>query len=211
MRVNGLTILGTDTEVGKTFQGVQLARHLAANKVNVGVYKPVASGTEPPGCSDAELLLEASGCNVPLSVVCPQQFSAALAPPVAAELENRKVDETLLVAGAEALQSHCEYLIVEGAGGVLSPVSESMTALDLAVKLGFPVALVAANRLGMINHTLMSLDVISRSGLSLEGVVVGDVPPRADAVLDRTNHELLQKFAPDVRFVRSLVDLIEVR
>jgi dethiobiotin synthetase len=189
-----------------------LARHLASEGHRVGVYKPVASGIIPGQASDPEILYTAAGLDCPLERVCPQQFSAALAPPVAARLEDRQVDEQLLRTGADWWQQHCEILIVEGAGGVLAPISESLTVLDLCVELGFPTIVVAANRLGVVNHTLLTLESLSARGLQNLGVVLNTMPNQVakpgggDVSLD-SNASLLKQFAPAVEIVSSICDL----
>ena len=181
----GVFIIGTDTEVGKTFLACQLARSLTAQGIKVGVYKPVASGVSPstefpaqrshsgpPSSSDAEQLRSAAACTQPLQRVCPQSFAAPVAPPVAAQLEGRSVDEQLLVEGAQWWLAHCDFLIVEGAGGALSPISKSMRVLDLAQQLHLPLILVAANRLGVVNHTLLTIEAVQIRQLQLHGIVL---------------------------------------
>ena len=150
----GLFVIGTDTEVGKTYIACLLARHLASLGSRVGVYKPVASGCDATVTTDAELLRAASQTDWPMEQVCPQQFSMPLAPPLAAELEGRSVDKNKLVDGAHWWFGQCDTLIVEGAGGALSPVASDWTVLDLALRIRLPLLLVAPNRLGVVNHVL---------------------------------------------------------
>ena len=225
--MQGVFIVGTDTEVGKTFQAARLAGYLADQGKRVGVYKPVASGVAASDLSDAQILHRAAGLTCPLSRVCPQQFRAAVAPPIAAALQNESVDKQRLVSGARWWEEHCEFLIVEGVGGVLSPLADQMTVLDLAQQLGLPTIIVAANRLGTVNHTLLTLRAIQHRRLALVGVVLNSLPvvpshaspdsvslrtpsparPIAlDASLD-SNRQLLQEFAPDTRIVDCIVDL----
>ena len=223
-------IVGTDTEVGKTYQACRLARTLAAKGARVGVYKPVASGVpsieSADETSDGYLLNEATGGHWPVERVCPQSFVAPLAPPMAAELEGKVVDELKLVEGIDWWQDQCDVLLVEGAGGVLSPISHSMTVLDLTAKLGLPLILVAANRLGVVNHALLSAEVIRSRGLDLLGVVLNDVPslPSSDAgsevsnaqslggVVDpstATNSRLLSMFLPNTKITADIEEFAE--
>lgn len=172
--VPGLFVTGTGTEVGKTYVAALIARALRAAGLRVGVYKPVASGFQSPEESDAWQLWEAAGKPRTLDEVCPQQFAAAVAPPVAAEMEGRTVDERLLVSGLDVWRQDSDFLLVEGAGGLLSPLSQNMYGADLAVELGLPIVVVSANRLGTINDTLQSLVTAStyRGGMPVAGVVL---------------------------------------
>ncbi len=211
---NGVFVVGTDTEVGKTYQAAALARHLVAQGHHIGAYKPAASGVVQGQSSDPEILRAAAGLSCSLDRVCPQQFSAALAPPIAARVENRQVDEELLTAGAAWWQDNCDFLIVEGIGGVLAPVSDSLTVLDLCVELRLPTIVVAANRLGVVNHTLLTLEAISARGLHNLGVVLNTMPAdrsrlqtgARDESLE-SNASLLRMFTPDTKIVSSICDL----
>ncbi len=219
-KIAGVFIIGTDTEVGKTYQACKLARAVGAKNLRVGVYKPVASGlvTEEHAAeglsSDAALLQAAAGTSVPLARICPQSFRAAVAPPLAARLEGREVDENMLRAGAEWWKNACDYLIVEGAGGALSPISDSLTVLDLACELGLPLIVVAANRLGVVNHLLLTLEALASRSLKTIGVVLNDLPSSIpltpDALLARqTNYELLRQFVDaDIEITDAMETLL---
>ncbi len=192
---SGLFVIGTDTEVGKTYIACQLAKSLVASGVRVGVYKPVASGGEPGEPSDAELLCAAAEQTCELHRVCPQQFSAPLAPPISASIEGREVDEALLVTGANWWLGRCELLIVEGAGGALSPISKNLTVLDLAGQFGYPLLLVVADRLGAVNHTLLTLEAAQKRNLRVEAIVLNRLP---GIPAPSGNRELLRAFAPTI-------------
>lgn len=211
----GVFIVGTDTEVGKTYQACCLARQLQNRGVKVGTYKPVASGVATQAESDGDLLSRAAGHQWPLHYTSPQRFSAPLAPPVAARQEGRVVDEQLLIDGARWWFDHCDFLIVEGAGGALSPISDRLTVLDLALQLKLPLVLVAANRLGVVNHTLLTVEALQARALHLAGVVLNTLPPIqgpvqqtvADQALE-SNPRLLEQFLPGTcRLVFAIEDL----
>lgn len=199
----GLFIAGTNTEVGKTFVGSLIAESLAKQGVRVGVYKPVASGCRVLGgevvSDDAVELWEAAGRPLDLDAVCPQRFLKAVAPHLAAQDESRKADFDLMLAGLERW-AEFDFVIVEGVGGLMSPMAEDWYTADLAVECGFPVILVAANRLGVINETLQSLitAMTFRDGLKVCGVVLNDVSSSAleDPSYDSNWQELQARCIP---------------
>jgi dethiobiotin synthetase len=180
MTTRRVFMTGTDTGVGKTHFTVWLARQLTAAGYRVGAYKPVCSGSVVIACretwDDAERLASALDNTWPIERIAPQCFRAPLAPPVAAAQECREVDEQLLIAGADWWNDRVDILLIEGAGGWMSPVSRHWTSGDLAQRLNSPVILVAGNRLGVINHSLLSVAAI-RQTCELVGVVLNELSP----------------------------------
>ncbi|MFG0332397.1 MAG: dethiobiotin synthase [Maioricimonas sp. JB049] len=181
----GLFITGTDTEVGKTHVTCEIARALSARGLRVGVYKPVCSGGVPANdgtivWDDLQRLNEALPVPVPVDRICPQRFVAPLAPPVAAHQEGRTIDEQLLRSGLQGWGDQADVLLVEGVGGLLCPLTDRETVADLAADLGFPLLIVAPQRLGTINHTLMTVEVARCRGLHVAGIVMNHVAPPAD-------------------------------
>ena len=172
MNTSGLTILGTDTEVGKTFVACRIIESLVRDGVAVGTYKPVASGAPTREQSDGFQLWQASGQRGSLADVTPQSFLASLAPPVAAEMEGKQVSDDLIVKGARNWSGLCEFLVVEGAGGLMSPMSWTMTNATLALKLAFPVVLVSEDRLGVVNQVLTSFIAARSMGLRVCCIVL---------------------------------------
>jgi dethiobiotin synthetase len=172
-RVLGLFITGTDTDVGSL-----IARQLRAAGHRVGVYKPVASGCrEEHGeivADDALALWQAAGSPGELQRVCPQRFLAPLAPHLAARAEGRQLDEALLLGGLDYWCERSDIVVVEGAGGLLSPLGDDLYVADLARECGFPLVIVARNTLGAINQTLQTLIAAAtfRQGLPVAGVVL---------------------------------------
>ncbi len=178
----GLFVVGTDTGVGKTFLTARIARQLLGEGVSVGVYKPVCSGCENPEADDpvwedVEILAEALEYRFPKERICPQTFRAALAPPVAARLENRSVSHEQILAGVSWWRQNMQTLLVEGVGGLLCPISEGWTVCDLAEKLGFPLLVVGRLGLGTINHTLLTVEVARQRGLPVAGIVLNETRP----------------------------------
>jgi dethiobiotin synthetase len=164
--MRGLFITGTGTGVGKTYIAALVARALRSSGCRIGVYKPAASGCELRHgeliSPDAVALWEAAGRPATLEQVCPQRFAAPLAPHLAARAEGRRVDAELLREGLRYWQEAFGAVIVEGAGGLMSPLSDADYNADLAADFGYPLVVVAANELGTINATLQTL-IVARS------------------------------------------------
>ncbi len=188
---HGLFITGTDTEVGKTYVAALLAAELAAAGCRVGVYKPAASGCEPaPGADpsqpcmlvsdDAVALWEAAGRPGELDRVCPQRFAAPLAPHLAARAEGKQLDAARLRTGLDYWTARSDFILVEGAGGVLCPLGDDELMADLAADFGFPLVIVARNALGTINHTLLTVDAAERRALPIAGIILNTPAPRPD-------------------------------
>lgn len=181
--MRGVFITGTDTGVGKTVVGCALARALAAQGVPVAVRKPVESGCERQDGelhpADGEALRVAAGEREPLDIVTPLRLRHALSPERAARLENMDLELYDLIAAVK-IGAPDDFYLVEGAGGFLSPLAKDTLNADLAVALGLPVLLVAGDRLGCINHALLTMEAIERRGLQTAAVVVNAVTPEAD-------------------------------
>lgn len=201
----GLFITGNNTEVGKTYVAALIARQIVAAGIRLGVYKPAASGCQMVDgqlvAEDAVQLWEGAGRPGKLDEVCPQKFAAPLAPHLAARAEGKELDVELLRRGAEVWHGRCDLLLIEGAGGLMSPMSDEEYVADLAYDLGYPLVVVAANRLGVINETLQTLITASvfRDGLEVAGVVLNDLAPQSDDVSRDSNFgELMRRCVPPV-------------
>ncbi|HMO94409.1 MAG TPA: dethiobiotin synthase [Pirellulaceae bacterium] len=177
----GLFVTGTNTEVGKTYVASMIVRSLMNAGHRVGVYKPVATDCMLMGdelvASDAIVLWEAAGRPLTLDRVCPQRFHAALAPHLAAKSEAKVIESDMLRTGIEAWYGECDIIVVEGVGGLLSPIGEDEYVADLAYEFGYPLVIVAANVLGAINQTLQTLVAAAcfRDGLPVAGIVLNDL------------------------------------
>lgn len=184
--VQGLFVTGTDTAVGKTYVGALIARALAKDGRRVGVYKPAESGCRREGeelvAADAAFLWEAAGRPGDLEHVCPQKFAASLAPHLAAMAEERRIDAQLLRDGLDYWRERSDVVIVEGAGGLMSPLGEEEYVADLALDFAFPLVVVSRNGLGTINHTLQTLISAAtfREGLDVAGIVLNAAGPQTE-------------------------------
>lgn len=199
----GWFITGTSTGVGKTHVAACLARAAAAAGLRVGVYKPVASGCRRAGneliSDDAEQLWEAAGRPGTLEKVCPQRFEAPLAPHLAARQVGERVDAQQLRDGLRYWQHNSDIVLVEGAGGLMSPLSDDDYVVDLAAEFQYPLIVVAANVLGTINSTLQTLITAASygEGLEIAGIILNDVADSANDPSSATNRaELEQRCVP---------------
>jgi dethiobiotin synthetase len=200
----GLFITGTDTGVGKTFVAALIAQELVKAGVHVGVYKPVMSGAASLDDShgDAMVLWEAAGRPGELERVCPQSFVAPLAPHLAARGEGKAIDAQLLRTGVDYWRKQSDFVLVEGAGGLMSPLGDDEYVADLAADLGYPLIVVAANRIGVINQALQTLITAAAygDGLPIAGLVLCDVeaPSEADPSCASNLAELRARCVPPV-------------
>lgn len=199
---------GTGTDVGKTYCAAHLAGTCHRRGLNVGVYKPVASGCEVANdgervAPDAKQLWEAAGRPMTLHTVCPQRFVAAVAPPEAAKSAGETIDEVLLVDGINAwCEQPSDVLIVEGAGGLFSPICESMLNIDFVHQLRrrlpqMQTVLVAPNRLGVIHDTVACVNAANAAGLQIERIVLNTFPsnePFDSDASKQTNADLIRRW-----------------
>ncbi len=194
----GLFITGTNTEVGKTYVAALIAAALRSQGLNVGVYKPAASGCRREAgrlvADDALQLWEAAGRPGDLELVCPQCFEAPLAPHLAAEAEGRTLDREQMLRGIEPWRERSDVVIVEGAGGLMSPMGPDLYVADLAEAFAYPLIVVSRNCLGTIHATLCTLIAAAtfRQGLETAGVVLNHPTPSEDDRSTATNRAELE-------------------
>lgn len=187
-RRRGLLVTGTDTGVGKTEIGAALAALLAARGVPVKVRKPVESGC--PECDgrlipqDAARLQSAARSREPLTTICPFPLRAAISPERAALLDGRPLTLDDLVRACHQGVTARDFLLVEGAGGFLSPLASGARVAELAERLQLPVLLVVADRLGCLNQAMLSVEAIAARGLELAAVVLNRIDTEGPAGMD---------------------------
>jgi len=173
----GILVTGADTGVGKTVVACAIAAALVERSVRVVAWKPVETGIEPGAeeSSDAALLARAAASAEPLQALCTYRLRAPLAPAVAASLEGVLIDMARLEQAYRRHADRADFVIIEGAGGLLVPLTGRSTYVDLARRLGVPILIVAANRLGTINHTALTARVAAAEGVRVAGFVLNDV------------------------------------
>jgi len=180
-------LTGTDTGVGKTYVGALLVRALRRAGFDTIGLKPICCGDR----SDAETLRAAADCEPDLDDVNPVWFRVPAAPYTAAMVENRLPDLDQIRERYARIRASRRSLIVEGVGGWLVPILRDYSIADLAAEMGLPVVVVAANRLGVLNHTLLTVQAIQTCGLKCAGVILNNVSGDSDPATS-TNRAVLE-------------------
>ena len=227
--MQGVFITSTDTGVGKTQIGVLLAKALTRRNIRVIPRKPIESGCKIIGSAlipaDALALKQAARYDGELKKVCRYRFAPAVSPVRAAHLSNVQLTNEQLVKACRH-DDEKGFILVEGAGGLYSPLSEDGLNADLAMALKLPVLLVAEDKLGVLNHVLLNVEALDMYGLDLVGIVLNnpnntrdrhmdnaaDLRARLDCAVFKQNYcgnisdELVNKIiAPQARPVAKLV------
>lgn len=188
----GLFVTGTDTGVGKTIVAAALAKLLEERGVNVGVMKPAESGVANPSAlgQDAALLKWAANSSLSNDEIAPYRLKAALAPSVAAAEEKIRIDyNRLLQQAREIIDSH-EFTIIEGAGGLMVPLSGGFLMADFAAALKLPLLVVCRPALGTVNHTLLTLFAARTMGLPIAGYMINRMPKQRTLAEEKAAHTL---------------------
>ena len=187
--MNGFFITGTDTEVGKTFVACALARLFKESGIDVGVMKPVESGCmkgDGEGTddilipADALKLKQASGSTDLIEEISLYRFPLPVAPNVAARAVNlvgKDIDFKRIKQGMTRLFQAHEITLVEGVGGLMTPITDTKTITELARLLDLPLIIVAASKLGVMNHTLLTVAHARKVGLKVAGIILNHPAP----------------------------------
>jgi dethiobiotin synthetase len=184
---------GTDTGTGKTVLTALLAEFLRAKKINVAALKPLCSG----GRDDAEKIFAALGEKLDLDEINPWHFRTPIAPSLAARLEGKTVKLGDVLKHVRAAQRNFDLVLVEGAGGLLSPLGENFDSRGLIVKLDAAPIIVAQNKLGAVNHVLLTLEALPKKFRARAKIVF--MSPAEPDLATESNAKLLGEFLPPKR------------
>jgi dethiobiotin synthase len=182
-------VTGTDTGVGKTYVTALLTRALRATGLDTVALKPICCGPR----DDVDALCAASENELSPDETNPVWLRAPTAPLVAARRENARVDLDALAEWFSRIRKGRRSLLVEGVGGWAVPLAPGKTSADLAVLFGLPVLVVIANKLGCLNHTLLTVESLRARGLTCAGLILNSLSPD-DSLAAQTNREILQEF-----------------
>lgn len=175
----GIFVTGTDTGVGKTVVAAGLALVLRERGMRVGVMKPVATGCTGEGkcliSEDAVYLFEAAENEYP-PLTSPLRFRNSLSPNVASVIEKKEIPIEKLIKAYRELQNHYDFLIVEGIGGLLVPLTKEYYVANLIHEFALPIVIVSRGGIGTINHTLLTVDAAVIRGLEVRGIIFNRMP-----------------------------------
>jgi dethiobiotin synthetase len=193
----GIFITGTDTGVGKTIVAATLARLLVGRGKKVGVLKPVTSGCRQSDTGlvsdDAELLAWSAGHCV-TSETAPYLLKEPIAPSAAAELEHVRIEFSRILAAYHRIAEQSDFVIVEGAGGLMVPLSGGLLVADLVKLLALPLLVVARPALGTVNHTVLTTFAARQLGIDVRGVIINGFPA-APSLAESTAPHLIDSLA----------------
>lgn len=206
-------VSGIDTDVGKTVATGWYAKKLMQQGFSVITQKMIQTGCE--GLA-SDLLVHRNMQGISLleedyqGVTCPYVFSYPCSPHLAAKLEQREIEPQKIQVATAYLAQKYDYVLLEGAGGLLVPYNESQTSLDYVQQQGYPVILVTSGKLGSINHTLLSLEVCRARQLSVYSVIYNQYP-QVDEKIEKETQRYLQQYLarhfPTTAF--ELLDVLE--
>jgi dethiobiotin synthetase len=169
-------VTGTDTGVGKTFVTSGLVRFARSRGLDSVGMKPICTGDN----DDVRQLLEACSFSEPEHLINPVWYRTPLAPYVASIIEDRLIDVRAICQAFEKLATRHVNVLVEGSGGVAVPILADYDFRDLAREIGLHVIIVAANRLGVLNHTRLTVEAVRSAGLDCSLVALNSVPGAPD-------------------------------
>jgi dethiobiotin synthetase len=195
----GIFITGTDTSVGKTYIAERLGSGLREKGINVGVMKPAETGCRRragrliPG--DAVRLMKAVDSKDALDLVNPYRFREALAPLVSARRAVKNIDPKIITRSFKTLCRRHEFMIVEGAGGIMVPLTPRYTYCDLAYTMQLPVVIVARPGLGTINHTMLTISALRARDIFIAGIIINYAADQKTGLAEKTNISIIEEMS----------------
>jgi dethiobiotin synthetase len=183
-----LFVTGTDTGVGKTYLATQLLRLVRAQGLRCAGFKPICCGDR----QDAELLLASSGEGISIDELNPIWLRTPAAPFTASQIENVAIDSKRLLEDFEKLKERYDFVVAEGIGGWRVPITQNYFVSDLAVAMALPVLIVVQNKLGCLNHAMLTLESVEEHGLTVAGIVLNSQTSEPD-LASKTNGAILEE------------------
>jgi dethiobiotin synthetase len=223
--VTGIFVTGTGTEVGKTVVAAAIARTLASESRSVAVFKPAVTGLDDTAAdgpisddiggksahrplADHELLRLAAGSGQSDEEIAPYRYGPPASPHLAAAMAGEEIEPARLRESARAAAAGADFLVCEGVGGLLVPLAPGYLVRDLAVDLGYPLAIAAPPGLGTINHTLLTIEAAHAADLDVAGVVLTPWPEQPSEI-ERSNRETIAALGEVAVETLPLLDLAD--
>ena len=196
---NGIFITGTDTEVGKTVITGLFGRFLLENGLRVATQKWIQTGSRD-FLSDISIHLKIMGIKRHknekyLTDMAPYTFKFPASPHLAARMENIEIKPQRIVTAFHKLQEAFDFVVVEGSGGALVPINDHELMLDIVEQLSLPVIIVAGNKLGAINHTLLTIEALKKRNMKILGVIFNRTTKTQDEIILEDNIQIVEKLS----------------
>ncbi len=193
-------ISGTDTDVGKTFICAAISLYLKKQGIHFGVQKWVSTG-DSKRCPDLEFISNTVGKDspiekdfVPYSIRCPYKFSLPASPHLAAQIDKKSVDPEVIRVATKQYLTFCDVLLIEGAGGLMVPLTEELLTIDLIKEMNLPIILVARASLGTINHSLLSIEACKSRGIEIIGLILNQADDLEDTII-KDNKRIISRLS----------------
>lgn len=198
-RIKGIFITGTDTGVGKTIATGLLARYLLDKGYSVITQKWIQTGCGRSVSTDIRVHFEIMGRDTGdlkgyEPFVSPYKFKIASSPHLASEIENKRINPGRIIKAFKFLSDKFDFIIVEGIGGALVPFNKKSFVIDIAKELDLPVLVVALNKLGAINHTLLTIEALEKRKLKILGVMFNNLK-KEDKKITYNNPIIIKTFS----------------
>ena len=207
-------VTGTDTDIGKTVITAGLAAVMQSLGYKAGVYKPFQSGAkEKNGFLISPDLSYVKQLDFYVETLCTYLLKPPTAPYIAAEIDGVNINLSTVRRDFETMKQNCEVMLVEGAGGLMVPVTKDGLMVDVAKMLDIPVVIVVRPNLGTINHTLLTINQAKAAGLDIAGVIINRYPLQTNDIAIKTAPRLIEEYSdvdilgivpeiPDFRYVK---------
>ncbi len=191
----GIFVTGTDTGIGKTYVASCIIKALRKQGIDVGVMKPAETGCRISAGrlvpKDAAILKHSAGVRDSLTLVNPYRFRLPLAPLAAARQDGKRIEIPRILSAFRTLKARHDLMIVEGAGGIMVPLTDCYSYLDLAEALHLPILIVARPGLGTINHTLLTIQALRERGTDIIGIVINYAKKQRKGLAERTSPDII--------------------
>lgn len=195
---NHVFITGTDTHVGKTWITGLIAKYLSNQQKSVITQKWIQTGSNTIDDIHEHLTIQKKSINdiTPfIKECCPYIFTLPASPHLAAHNENKSINITHIKNSFYTLSSQFDHVIVEGSGGLLVPVTQNKTLTDITKELALPTLLVIDNKLGCINHSLLSINTLKQHNIPLLGIIMTETTPttnKTEKIIRHDNIKIIQ-------------------